>query len=207
MADGYLIAKRAFQRLRLSGQTWAEGPTREAEPWHFSAVAEALRQPSKKLVKHLQTAELSTLRGPRLSVVQTIGLGLFTCVATLTLVALGAFWSALRPAVGERLWTIATAGFLLLAAALLIRRLFVLARGDDCPAWLAAVVNWIGKGRSLTTALPLLLASRFRRRASRAFLRAGRLKRAGIEPVATKKRRRRAASSDDGIEETAAKAA
>lgn len=191
MADGYLIARRAFQRLRQRGQTWEENAPRDAETWRFTPVIEALREPPRALVRHLKIARLSAFRGPRLAKGQAVGLGLLLLVAALTLVALGAFWSALRPAdSSDRLWILAAAGLLMLSSWLAGRHRRRDGSAGPASPWTNAVFGWAAAIHAIVMALPLALAARFQRRASRAFLQAGRLKRLGIKPVSIDKRRR-----------------
>ncbi|MGI9499679.1 MAG: patatin-like phospholipase family protein [Geminicoccaceae bacterium] len=189
MADGYLIAKRALHRLRHRGQTWAEGSPRGASTWRFTAVIDALRQPPKKLVKHLKTARLSAFKAARLAIGQTFGQGFLALAAMLALITLAAFWSALRPEAGaDRLWIVTTTGLLMLTAWLAGRHVGESSHPWSEPGRVNAAFSLIGKLRAIALALPLALGARFRRSASRAFLKAGQLKRIGIEPIKAKKR-------------------
>jgi len=185
MADGYLIAKRAFQQHRLSGLAWTNDLPLPAQSWRFTAVIDALRKPSRKLLKNLKTARLPTFKAPRLALGEAFGFGLFFLAATLTLVALGAFWSGLRPAAGaDRLWVLSTLGLLATAAWLTGRH-----GGDNrqTAARAGPLIRWIDRLRTLLLALPLSMVARFQRRASRAFLEAGQLKKVGIKPILLEK--------------------
>lgn len=184
MADGYLIAKRAFQRLRQRGQSWAEETLPNASPWRFTAMVDVLAKPSRKVSRHLKSARHSTFKAPRLAIGQAFGICLLTLAAALTLVALGAMWSALRPAAGaDGLWIAVTSGLLALAAWLVGRHVGDDMRAGSEPARTKAMFAWIGKVRTLASALPLVFVAQFRHRANRAFLKAGRLKKLGIKPI------------------------
>ena len=140
MADGYLIAKRAFQRLRQRGQSWTAETLPNVSTWRFTAMVDVLGKPSRKLSRHLKTARHSTFKAPRLAIGQTFGICLLTLAAALTLVALGAMWSALRPAAGgDGLWIIATSGLLALAAWLVGRHVGDDMRAGSEPAWTKAI--------------------------------------------------------------------
>lgn len=187
MADGYLIAKRAFQRQRLSGDAWTDDlPLRQAS-WRFISLFDALAKPSKRLVKHVKTGSLPTFKGPRLALSEAFYLVLFTASAALTLVALMALWSAVRPPAGaDRLWLIATVGLLAVVAWLAGGKL-----GGGQPRrprsrWLETAIHGIDGLRTVALALPRAIGARFQLRASRAFLRAGRLKTIGIKPLKPK---------------------
>ena len=188
MADGYLIAKRAFDRLRQRGETWGQGLPHDGERWRFAPLSEALGQPSKKHARHLKTARLSAFKAPRLAMSQALGLGLLIVAGALTLIALGAFWSAIRPAAGaDRIWILASLGLLMAVSWLAGRHL-----GEGSPrrpttGLIGAAAGWIDKVQTMVMAIPRFIRARFQRRASRAVLRAGELKRVGIEPVPAEK--------------------
>ena len=181
MADGYLIAKRAFQRLRQRGQTWADGLPPPPSAWRFTAMIDALRQPPKTLVKHLTAAKRSSFKAPRLAMSSALALGALALAGMLALVALGAVWSAIRPAGG--LWPAITTGLLMLAAWLAGRNLGKDEASSPTARPKNAAIAWTDRVLAIAMALPLALSARFERHASRAFLRAGRLKSIGIEPV------------------------
>lgn len=189
MADGYLIAKRALKRHHQRGHAWVEGVPLNAAPWRFASVVDALGQPSNKLIRHLKTAKSATFKAPRLAMSQAFSFSLLALTAVLALVALGAFWSALRPpADTDRLWWTTTIGLLMLVAWLAGRQTGTGRAGKNTSAgWIGALFAWIGKLGAIATAFPLAIVARFRHRASRAFLRAGRLQRIGIEPIEPEK--------------------
>lgn len=188
MASGYLIARRAFQQHRQSGHAWTDDPPLSNLSWRFEAMIEPLRHPSKALLKHLRTASLSTFRVQRLALSQAFGSGFLALAAALTLIALGAIWSALRPEAGaDRLWMVTTFGLLLLLAWLAGRHL-----QDDNPAGLgprrpSLLLSGLDKIGALLIAFPRALAACFQRRASQFFLKAGQLTSIGIEPAARQK--------------------
>ncbi len=204
MADGYLIAKRALQRHWQRGQTWAEGSPQQSGPWRFTAVIEALRQPSRQLVKHLSAARLSALCAPRLSVARLFELGLLALAATLTTAALLSFWLALRPEAGaDGLWLLATIGATMLAAWLMGRR----RRGKADAREGKTDVGLIDKVQAIAMALPLALGARFRHRASRSFLKAGRIRNIDIKPITIEKRRKVRPDPTEPVAQTERKAA
>jgi NTE family protein len=184
MADGYLLTKRAFERLRLNGAAWPTDPPIDGGPWRFSAMFEPLRDPPPALVKHLRVAKHESFRGPRLAKDQAVKLGLCASAFSLSLIALGSIWSAMRPISGEdSWWMIATGGLLTMIAWVAGWPLYELVRHrfrDGWKRWIS-VVSW--KIGIAALALPLWLIACFRRYASRTFLAVGRLKTIGIEPV------------------------
>lgn len=187
LADGYLIAKRAFQRHRQRGQAWADGPSRSSGDWRFSAVIDGLRQPSKQLVRHLSAARVSALKPPRLAMAHMFELGCLVFAALLTATALVSFWSAIRPEAGaDRLWLASTIGLAALTAWLIGRRRHA---GSETRAS-GAQSGWAHKASAILMALPLALVARFRHRASRTFLKAGRLRNVDIKPITIEKRRK-----------------
>ena len=187
MADGYLITKRALQRHWQRGQTWAEGSPQQGGDWRFTAVIEALRQPSKQMVKHLSASRLSAFSAPRLAVGRLFELGLLALAAMLTVAALLSFWSAIRPEAGaDGLWLLTTIGFSMLAAWLVGRR----QRAASVTTAGQAHFSWVDRVQAIVMALPLALGARFRHRTSRTFLRAGRIRHIDIKPITIEKRRK-----------------
>ncbi|MDH3664334.1 MAG: patatin-like phospholipase family protein [Alphaproteobacteria bacterium] len=208
MADGYLIAKRAFQLQRLRAQSWTDAPSTTAWTWRFAAIIEALRQPPGRLVRHLATAGQASIKAERLTIGEAFGLGLLALVAALTLVALTAFWLAIRPQTGaDRLWVATTIGLLMMASWLAGRRFGRDERLGSAAGWMHAAVTWIDKAWTLLTALPLALGARFRHRLSRASLKAGRLKTIGIKLIVTKKQADETVSQQAPAEKAERKAA
>ncbi|MGI9490682.1 MAG: patatin-like phospholipase family protein [Geminicoccaceae bacterium] len=204
MADGYLIAKRAFQRHWQRGQAWAEGSPQQSDAWRFTAVIEALRQPSKQMVKHLSASRLSAFSAPRLAVGRMFELGLLAVVAMLTAAALLSFWSAIRPeADADGLWLLATIGFSMLTAWLVGRR----QRAVSVTTAGHAQFGWIDRAQAIVMALPLALGARFRRRTSRTFLRAGRIRNIDIKPITIEKRRKVRLDQTEPAAQTERKAA
>ncbi|MEZ5935138.1 MAG: patatin-like phospholipase family protein [Alphaproteobacteria bacterium] len=184
MADGYLIARRAFQRHRQSGLAWSDDPPLPPVAWRFTAVIDALGKPSKTLVKNLKTGRFLAFKAPRLAWSEAFTLGLLAVTGALTFVALGALWSALRPAAGgDSLWLAATIGLLSAMAWLAGRHRGARRTPNQRPAWATAILRGIDGLGTLTLALPLAIGARFERRASRAFLKAGRLIAIGIQPI------------------------
>ncbi len=184
MADGYLITRRAFQQHRASGLSWAHSLPLPPQTWRFTAVVDALKKPSKKLIKNLKTARLPAFRGPRLALGEAFGFGLFFLAAAFTMVALGAFWSGLRPAAGaDGVWILMTLGILAAAAWLAGRHV---GDGRQTPlrsTGLKSILGWFDKLWTVFLAVPLAVIARFQRRASRAFVDAGQLKNVGIKPI------------------------
>ena len=188
MADGYLIAKRAFHQQRLRGRVWTDDPPAGARTWQFSAMFEPLRQPPKKLVKHLAIARRKTLGLQRLTIDQALGFGLLALAAVLTLIALAAVWSSIRPqAGGDRVWVAATIGLLMLCAWLSGRHLGDRTSLHAKTGLSATAYGWVDQAWMIATALPLALGARFQRHTSRAFVKAGRLKAIGVKPIAPEK--------------------
>ncbi|MGI9420269.1 MAG: patatin-like phospholipase family protein [Geminicoccaceae bacterium] len=183
MADGYLITKRTFQQQRQRGLSWTDTLPQNADHWRFIPMIDAFSAPSNKLVKHLEAARFGMFEAPRLKASQAFSLGLLALAAALTMIALAAFWSAFRPAAdADRLWLLTTTGVLMLSAWLAGRYL-----GRSTAE--GRIAAWIAPWRAIVTALPLALGARLRRRASRAFLKAGRLKKIGIKPLKIEKRK------------------
>lgn len=209
MASGYLVAKRAFQQHRQRGHAWTEDARPAASSWRFTVMIEPLREPSKALLKHLKTACLSGFRAERLAPSKAFGSGFLAVATALTLIALGALWSALRPAAGaDQLWMLTTIGLFLLLAWLAGRNFREENPGGLGPERANALADGIDKIGALLIAFPRALASRFQHRTSQTFLRAGRLKAIGIEPAAPEKRsddtvRRRAPSAPVSMEKAA----
>ena len=188
MANGYLITKRAFQQHRASGLSWAHSLPLPPQTWRFTVVIDALRKPSRKLIKNLKTARLPAFRGPRLALGEAFGFGLFFLATAFTMVALGAFWSGLRPAAGaDGTWILTTLGLLAAAAWFAGRHVGDGRQTSFRSAGLKPFFGWINKLSTVLLAVPLAVVARFRRRASRAFVNAGQLKNIGLEPIVHEK--------------------
>ncbi len=177
MANGYLLAKRGFERLRLNGAAWPCDPPIDGGPWRFAPMFDALREPPNALRQHLDAACHQLFQGPRLAQGQTVTFWLGAIAFSLSLIALGAIWSSVRPATGEDGgWTMITGGVAALAIWLFGRRLLDAVRAG-------AKARLVRHAGAVVLALPLWLKAAFRRRASRAFLKVGRLRSIGVEPV------------------------
>jgi NTE family protein len=197
MASGYLVAKRAFQQYRQSGHAWTDDPPRPPSSWRFTPMIDPLRDPSKALIKHLKTASLPSFRPERLTMRQAFGSGILVVTSMLTLVALAASWSALRPEAGaDRLWLLATLGLLLALAWLAgrhIRERDAHAFGPERKGMVWRMADKIG---ALLSAFPRAIAMRFQHRGSQAFLKAGRLDTVGIKLTAPEKKGEKTTSSE-----------
>lgn len=177
MADGYLITKRSFQQQRQRGLGWTDSLPHNAGNWRFTPMMEALSAPPKKLAKHLDASRFGAFQAPRLALSQVFGLGILTITAVLSLIALAAFWSAFRPSAdADRLWLLTTIGGLMLSAWLVGRHLGRTSTETSIPSWIMPF-------KAVVTALPLALSARYRHHAGRIFLRKGRLKKVGVEPI------------------------
>ena len=181
-ASGYLVAKRAFQQYRQNGHAWTEEPPRPPSSWRFTAMIDPLRRPSKALIKHLKTASQPRFRPERLTLRQAFSSGLMAVASMLTLIALAASWSALRPEAGaDQFWLLSTLG-LLLALGWLAGRHLRSARSDGFGMQRrSTMARFIDKISVLLNAFPHAITARFQHRGSQAFLKAGRLDAIGIK--------------------------
>ncbi len=181
-ASGYLIAKRAFQQYRQSGHAWTDEPPRPPSSWRFTPMIDPLRDPSKALIKHLKASHLPAFRSERLNLRRAFGSGILAVASMLTLIALAASWSALRPEVGnDRLWLLSTLGLLLTLAWLAGRQLRDASRHAFGRKRKSTSLSMIDKLGVLLNAFPRAIAMQFQHRRSQAFFRAGRLDAVGIK--------------------------
>ncbi len=189
MASGYLIAKRAFQQYRQSGHAWTDEPPRPPSSWRFTPLIDPLRDPSKALIKHLKTARLPAFRSERLTLRQAFGSGLLAVTSMLTLVALTASWSALRPEAGaDQLWLLATLGIVLSLAWMAGRHLHSFNAYGLSPQRKGPLARFVDRLGVVFGAFPNAIATRFQHRSTQAFLKAGQLDAVGIKQRATSKK-------------------
>jgi hypothetical protein len=184
MADGYLITRRAFDEQDQHGKSWTDGMAYPAGGWRFSALFEALRQPSPPLLKHLAAGRHRFFKAQRLVPRLRFETALLLTTAVLGLAALvGSPTSgrivldALAVAVGELVLIIA------LLARPVHRALTSAAGAPGTLAWLRGPLSAMGSTAATAMALPLALVAACHLYAGRLFLKAGELPMIGIEPV------------------------
>jgi NTE family protein len=208
MADGYLMTRRAFQRLGQQGKSWADVPPLNHAAWRFSAIVEALRVPSSALIKQLQAGRQRSLRGlmgmPRLWF--ELGLALLT-----TALVVGAVAAMLAPGLRDIDPAIVTTMSLTIVTIALASPLFRRFRGAAPAAgkiaWLRRPLGWAGSLGACALALPLCLVASWQLRADRRLLKAGELRRIGIVPRPSVMMKRRPADTDSAAPIAADKAA
>lgn len=208
-ASGYLVAKRAFQQYRQSGHAWTEEPPRPPSSWRFTSLIDPLRDPPKALIKHLQAASLPSFRTERLAMRQAFGSIVLAVTSALTLIALAASWSALRPEAGaDRLWLLTTLGLLLAVGWLAGTKLRDRSSNRFGPEQRMLTSRIADKIGVIFNAFPRAIAMRFQHRGNQAFLNAGRLDAIGIRQNATdKKTEEHPSSKDQGVPKALDKAA
>ena len=188
MADGYLMTRRTFEEPDRQQSGWTDGLAYPFKGWRFAALFDVLSDPPSSFLKQLRVARYRFFKAqrsvPRLRfeaflLVSAIGLG---CVAALVTLAS-------KPITFDPV-TIAVAEFGLILALLAFptyQALKSAIKKSKFFNWLRWPVSLIGSIATIAMAVPLYVIASFHLYAGRFFLKAGELKKIGIEPVTAAK--------------------